>query len=583
MKRIFPVVLTVALLGVPALAEKKPKPPKAPKVDPKARNQAPANTGPVVTVVGVSVIAPALGREGDEVRPFQEQHGTQLFLAVTIAPPFGIIDIQGDPESLEFSGGAGLLDQPEISASDLAKDGKGGLVAVRSPGLPVAGTAQLSAKGTLKLLVSSGAKIEKVASVRLEKGSTLALRGTTLTLTEAETTDERISVSLEGPTSAVKAIKSLRFKAGSGPAVEGEPQGGGWGGDTSVAFYAFATKDRVGSLEVDLWQDPREVSLPFRVDAGVGLPAPPVGMAKAARPALDPLPAGTASGQLVVDGKAITLGHAVAASGPDTFDATKEAFTVLLTEKPIPADKVEGAASLEKLDDLLSEGLVMTVRQDERNMQSYRLVILHPSAGKGMQQSSSLFAKERWSPLGPDRVVGAVKSSSDDKPSEMLNHQVHYRVRFDAPVRKKFAVEAPLVLAAGATKLALGGGAPGKAWLTSQCGALPVDPSDPKAVEAFLIKEGKMPTEQDLAQMSKEMGKPVTKDEAMKLFSAMLEMGAAFRPKNCKVLGGSTDGKLAILQVEAIVLDGKSRADAYMVKDGAEWTFKKNGTWSAVQ
>jgi hypothetical protein len=109
-----------------------------------------------------------------------------------------------------------------------------------------------------------------------------------------------------------------------------------------------------------------------------------------------------------------------------------------------------------------------------------------------------------------------------------------------------------------------------------------VDPKHPKSVEAFLTKEGKMPTEKDLADMSKEAGKPVTKDDAIKMFSAMLEMGAAFRPKDCKVLGGSTDGKLAVLQVEAIVLDGKSRAEAFMVKDGAEWKLKKNGTWSAV-
>lgn len=583
MKKMISTVLALALSGGLAVAEKKPKAPKPPKVDPKAKSQPAVSSTPAVTVVGISVVAPPLGQEGDEVRPFSEPPGTEVALAVTIAPPFGIIALQGDPESLEMTGGGGPLEGPEWDSADLSPKGVGGIIKLRSTGLPSAGTGQVSAKGTLEVVVSPGVRVEKLSAVELEKDATLKLRGATVTVSEVESSDDRILVTLHGPTAVMKAIRGVRLRAGSGPVVEGAK--GGWGDtgeDTFMLAYSFATTARAGALEVDLWQDPREIKLPFRVDAGVGLPPAPAGVAAVARPALDPLPAGTATGQLVVDGKVLTLAHAVAVSGPDTFDATKESFTVLLSEKPIPAVKVEGVASLEAVDDLLPEGLAMTVRQEDR-MQSYRLFIRHPSAGKGMQQSNMLFAKERWTPLGPDRVAGTVKSSDDDKPSEMAGHQVQYRVRFNAPVRKRFEVEAPLVLAANATKLALGGGAPGKAWIASQCGALPVDPKDPKAVEAFLIKEGKMPTEQDLAEMSKEAGKPITKDAAMQLFSAMLEMGAAFRPKNCKVLGGSTDGKLAVLQVEAIVLDGKSRADAYMVKEGASWKFKKNGAWSAVQ
>ena len=99
-----------ALSGGLALAEKKPKPPKP---DPKAKNPPAASATPVVTVVGVSVIGPALGKEGDEVRPFSNQQGTEVTLAVTITPPFGILDIEGDVESAEISGGGGAL---ELSA-----------------------------------------------------------------------------------------------------------------------------------------------------------------------------------------------------------------------------------------------------------------------------------------------------------------------------------------------------------------------------------------------------------------------------------------------------------------------------------
>ena len=36
----------------------------------------------------------------------------------------------------------------------------------------------------------------------------------------------------------------------------------------------------------------------------------------------------SAQGQLTVDGKTITLSHAYAVAGPDTFDGTKEAYLV---------------------------------------------------------------------------------------------------------------------------------------------------------------------------------------------------------------------------------------------------------------
>jgi hypothetical protein len=61
--------------------------------------------------------------------------------------------------------------------------------------------------------------------------------------------------------------------------------------------------------------------------------------------AATPPGAGHATGDLVVNGKRMTLSYAVAVTGPDTFDPTKEAVMVLLTDKPVPQSKIDSATS----------------------------------------------------------------------------------------------------------------------------------------------------------------------------------------------------------------------------------------------
>jgi hypothetical protein len=52
---------------------------------------------------------------------------------------------------------------------------------------------------------------------------------------------------------------------------------------------------------------------------------------------------------------------------------------------------------------------------------------------------------------------------------------------------------------------------------------------------------------------------------------------------NCKVLEGSSDGALAILQVQATVFGSLSSAQVYMAKEGATWTIKKQDSWKDVK
>jgi hypothetical protein len=571
--RIASLVLAAACGATTAMAKEKPKP-RA-----KAAAPAAAPAAPVVTLIGVSVVAPGIGGEEDHVQPFSERPGTELTLGVTVTPPAALLKLEGEDGSVQMTSAGAPLEGASFGwSSEQADDGHGASIVVRADGIPGPGAADIAGSGRLKALVSPGLKTEKAAGVKIQQNATFRLAGGTLTITGVEAEGDSLRIALRGPMSVVDSVKELRLKAGTAAPVLGQRLGGMSDGETAERVFSFATKaPATATLEADVWQAPREATVPFQVTAGLALPAPPRSAATLVRSAVPPLPLGTAEGEVVVDGKVMKLAHAAAVSGPDHFDETKEAFTVYLTEKPVAAGVLESAADL-KAADQGGPALVVTVRPEGRS-QSYQMLLRHPGAKDGLSTSSSLSGKDRWLPVGPERVAGVVKSFFDDRPTEMFGHQVQYRIKFNAPVKKRFPVEPPLVLAESATKLGAGGGAPGKAYLASECAPLPVNPDDPKSVEAFLAKEGKLPTEQDLAEMSKEAGKPVTREDAMKLFAGLLGLAAAMRPAECKVLGGAHDGKLAILQVQAQMMGSLSRADAYLVNQGGTWKFKKHGTW----
>jgi hypothetical protein len=307
----------------------------------------------------------------------------------------------------------------------------------------------------------------------------------------------------------------------------------------------------------------------------------------------------SAQGQLMVDGKTITLSYAYAVAGPDTFDGTKEAYLVLLTEKPLAAGAMKEADSLHELGgksvtSLLESGLALNIGPDK----GYHLTIRHPAL-KGRELQKSWYSGLQLVTLGPDRVAGTFASSSGMGKSEgdggveeiMPNHTAQFKIRFDAPVTRRFPLEEKLELGANARKLSAGGGEPGKAWLEQACKPAPALPNlkDPKDVEKYLLAQGmtEKDLEQEAARMSKLEGRRVTREEAIKkmaeMMAGMADLGDAMTPKDCKVLGGGQDGKIAILQVEATMGGGRVTTDVTLVKQGDAWSVKKTGAWRSPQ
>jgi len=306
--------------------------------------------------------------------------------------------------------------------------------------------------------------------------------------------------------------------------------------------------------------------------------------------------ADTAQGTFTLDGKPIKLRYAYAASGPDTFDETKKAYLLILSEKPIAAADIKAADSFvglggKSMRSLLESGMAIEIHPDK----NYHLTVRHPALKDKEIQESANWGLDVTT-LGPDRLKGTFASSSsmmgkgqgDGGKQEIgMGHTGQFKITFDVPVERNFALEPVYALSASAKKLPNGGGDPGKAWIAQTCKALPPVPNtkDPKAVEKYLRDQGMTDKDlnEEIARQSKLKGHTVTRDEAIKgmadMIGAMSQLAAAMTPQNCKVLSGSADDKVAIIQVEGTMAGQKQRTDVTLLKDGASWTVKKTGAW----
>jgi len=286
------------------------------------------------------------------------------------------------------------------------------------------------------------------------------------------------------------------------------------------------------------------------------------------------LKSGQASGNLTIDGKPLALKYAIAATGPDTFDDTKEAIYLLLTPKPVPQSAIDAAATFDDLRRIVDDGIAYKFQNgDHFHVTARNKGVLKD---RELQSSASLMD-------APPVTVGAAAVSGSITPwkgedEEIGDHKMNYNVAFNAPIARRFAIEKPVVIGAKAKKLPAGGGEPGKAYLAEKCAA-PKIPKDAKEVEAMMAKEGLTPTDDDLKKMSKEAGKPVTRADVAKQFLEMATAMSALQQTDCKVMGGLQDGDAAIIQVQASQMKIRQATDVTMVKEASGWKVKKEGAW----
>lgn len=267
------LALALVVVSIPALAaaQTKGKRAAAPKAAPP-----PSAT---VSVAGLRVVGPGVGSEDDHQRPFNWSEGTTVVVAVKVAPPYSLVEIDKDKSALALTDSQGtILAGPEIGFSpDFTKDGTAALVDLEAKGRPAEGASYVAAKGTLIFKAASGVRTVKVPAVKLEKGTPVKL-GPTTTINISDVQDESSEdgplVSFKSTRAAMKGIKALRAKDAKGAPIEVRwRQSGGWDEEYEMGYRFKTTAKAPVTLEFDMFDGLRELPVSFDLKAGVGIPA----------------------------------------------------------------------------------------------------------------------------------------------------------------------------------------------------------------------------------------------------------------------------------------------------------------------
>ena len=240
---------------------------------------APAAAMPQITVAGLRVAGPGIGANGTEVKPFMESPGTTVVLAIQAPKGNGIVDIDDHASKLDVISddkGASLLEEARVGPfPKITEDGSAALVELEVRARPSAGTASVSAQGTIAMTLAGGSKPIRAANVKMDANQTFKIGATTLTIAEAKVEDEATRLTVNLPRSLLTTIREIRFFDAKNAPLEGHRRGSGYFNEKAELELEVKTKDKAFAIEFEVWQNLRTVKAPFKLEAGLGFAAGP--------------------------------------------------------------------------------------------------------------------------------------------------------------------------------------------------------------------------------------------------------------------------------------------------------------------
>jgi hypothetical protein len=235
---------------------------------------APAGPAPEISVVGVRVVGPGLGKNREEIRPFNERPGVAVALAIKMPAGQGIVDLDEDDCILTVvtdDAGTDLGEQAEFgSFPKTSEDGTVGLIEIESRLRPAATATAVLAEGTLVFSASPGSKPTTIPNVKLVAGQTFKLGATTITIAEV-TPGEETSIELALPRSVLYSIRDVRFLDAAGKPLEASRTSRGYMNDDASIGYRVTGAGPAVTMAFDVWQDLQQRKVPFKVKAGLAL------------------------------------------------------------------------------------------------------------------------------------------------------------------------------------------------------------------------------------------------------------------------------------------------------------------------
>ena len=253
-----------------AAAQAKKKGPAAATPPPPA-----AVVPPEIVIAGIRVTGPGYGDNRQELRPFNQEPGITLALALKMPPGTSLIKLDEDDCKLAAvtdDTGADLLENGHYgSFPKTAEDGSAGLIEIESKLRPAAGAQFITAEGTLVFTASPGTKPTKIAKIKLEKGFAMKLGPNTVTVGEVTSEDGKMSIAFAMTRPVLESIHDIHFLDAAGNALEARRTERGYMGDAASVVYSIASPTKPVAFEFVVWQTPKQQTLPYKIKANLSL------------------------------------------------------------------------------------------------------------------------------------------------------------------------------------------------------------------------------------------------------------------------------------------------------------------------
>jgi hypothetical protein len=270
--RVVTLTLVAALAGTVHLAAQSNRRPSTAKP---AAPAPPPGPPPEIAVVGVRVVGAGLGKNREEIRPFNEQPGIAVALAIKMPAGQGIVELDEDNcllTSVTDDVGTDLGEHAQYgSFPKTSDDGSVGMIEIESRLRPAPTANAVLAEGTLVFSASPGSKPTKIANLKLEKGKVFKLGTTTVTLAEVTAGTEDTSIEFALPRSVLYTIRNVTFSDATGKALESDRTSRGYMNDDASIGYRIKGAGATVNVEFDLWQGLREQKVPFKIKTGLSL------------------------------------------------------------------------------------------------------------------------------------------------------------------------------------------------------------------------------------------------------------------------------------------------------------------------
>lgn len=246
--------------------------------------------------------------------------------------------------------------------------------------------------------------------------------------------------------------------------------------------------------------------------------------------------AGTVTGSMVVNGQEISLPYVYAVRLEEGFyDPADPAWRVVFVSEPVDERDLDGALwDVSMLEVLITETAEF---DDEPTLQVYAQNMRMPELASG-NVSGGTYPELEMRTTGPDRFAGRVFHTGMQ---EIFDDTFTYDLTFDAPFSDPNAPIGDL--------LPEGGGEPGAAYLAW---VEAIHSGDLDRLRAIVPPD-----------MAAQLSEPGAEDE--------IEFMRMMTPTDVTIVGGSTDGETAVLDVEGLMDGEKVEGEITLQKMGEHW------------